>query len=147
MDVFTLGYQGSTLAAYITALEAAGINLVIDVRETPWSYKPGFSKNPLMTALQSAGIDYLHLKSAGNPSINRKTAKNSTECLELYTKHLKNNPECLQELQALILTHTKRKRRVCLTCFEKHPIECHRSILIDKLRKRMPDMSPVHLSL
>ena len=147
MQVFTLGYQGATLETYIGTLKSAGIDLVVDVRETAWSYKPGFSKTALSTALQSAGINYLHLRSAGNPSENRKTAKSSKECLARYKKHLRSNRGCLDELGQLITQHSKKKERVCLTCFERHPEECHRSVLLKELQKQILRMGTIHLLL
>jgi uncharacterized protein (DUF488 family) len=144
MKIFTLGYQGSSLTTYAAALADAGINIVVDVRETPWSYKPGFSKAPLSNYLGSEGIQYIHVKSAGNPSKNRKTAKNIKECLTRYRDHLALHPECLDELSKLITAAWKRKQKVCLTCFERHAHECHRSILLEELVKRVP-LVAVHL--
>ena len=147
MNIFTLGYQGATLETYISTLEKAEIDLVIDVRETAWSYKPGFSKAPLRTGLLSAGINYLHLKSAGNPSSNRKTAKNPKHCLARYKKHLRSNPECLEELTNFLLRASKERKRICLTCFERHAVECHRSVILSELQTRISEISPVHLYL
>ena len=145
MRIFTLGYQGISLSDYIEALDRAAIDVVIDIRETAWSYKPGFSKAPLSIGLHEAGIRYIHLKSAGNPSKNRKTARNSQECLRRYKQHLLKNPGCLDELSELIEVARREKQRICLTCFEKHATECHRSVLIGELVKRIRHLSPVHL--
>src|SRR5579859_7766943 len=102
MKIFTLGYQGLNLQQYISLLEAADVEIVVDVRETAWSYKPGFSKSPLREGLNGAGIDYIHLKSAGNPSKNRKTARTTKECLSRYRRHLLSTPACLDELCSLL---------------------------------------------
>src|SRR5260370_1236139 len=114
MKIFTLGYQGLNLQQYITLLEAADVAVVVDVRETAWSYKPGFSKSPLREGLNRAGIDYIHLKSAGNPSKNRKTARTTKECLSRYRRHLLSNPACLDELCNLPIQHL---HVVPLACF------------------------------
>jgi uncharacterized protein (DUF488 family) len=145
MKVFTLGYQGSSLATYVEALTDASIDIVVDVRETPWSYKPGFSKAPLSNCLKNAGIDYVHIKSAGNPSKNRKTAKSMKECLARYRKHLAHHPQCLEELSELLLNAQKRKQNVCFTCFEKDAEECHRSIILEELSRRLKHVSAIHL--
>jgi len=57
MEIFTLGCQGHSLATYVAILEQAAIDLVIDVRETPWSYKPGFSKNRCQWVLSTQESD------------------------------------------------------------------------------------------
>lgn len=147
MKIFTLGYQGATLETYIATLLAAGIGIVVDVRETAWSYKPGFSKSPLKAELERAGIEYIHLKSAGNPSANRKTASSQKECLSRYKKHLKSNPSCLDDLDTLIAEAAQRKKKVCLTCFERQPSDCHRSIILSELAGKLAKILPVHLKL
>ncbi|MFE2500029.1 DUF488 family protein [Streptomyces scopuliridis] len=47
------------------------MSLVADVRLTPISRKPGFSKTRLPHALDEAGITYTHLRALGNPKDNR----------------------------------------------------------------------------
>jgi uncharacterized protein (DUF488 family) len=146
MEIFTLGYQGHSLSTYIEVLDRAAIDLVVDIRETPWSYKPGFSKKPLSLGLEHAGIKYIHLKSAGNPAQNRRTARTKKECLGRYKKHLQRNSSCLEELSEILSTAQRENQRVCLTCFERHADECHRSVLINELGKRIGGLCPVHLA-
>jgi uncharacterized protein (DUF488 family) len=67
LDLYTLGYQGVDVNTYVQRLKAAGAGIVADVRETPWSHKRGFCKNALSSELSKAGIDYIQVKSAGNP--------------------------------------------------------------------------------
>ena len=59
----------------IAALQAAGVEQVIDVRAVPLSRKPGFSKNVLAAGLKEAGIDYVHLKALGTPPAGREAAR------------------------------------------------------------------------
>src|SRR6202044_2139648 len=74
LDLYTLGYQGVDVDTYVRTLKEAGVGIVVDVRETPWSHKRGFCKNILSSELSKAGIEYVHVKSAGNPKENRRTA-------------------------------------------------------------------------
>jgi uncharacterized protein (DUF488 family) len=143
--VYTLGYQGINLETYVGILKAAGVGLVVDVREVPWSRKPGFSKAQLQAALQTANIAYIHIRSAGNPSSNRKTAKSPADCLRRYRTYLQQNDECLDILLDLIGEATQNGRPACLTCFERLPDDCHRSILIDFLSARCSTLSVFHL--
>jgi len=43
--LFTLGYEGLTIEAFIARLQAAQVKTVVDVRELPLSRKKGFSKS------------------------------------------------------------------------------------------------------
>ncbi len=42
--LFTLGYQQRSLDEFVALLLEASIDVLVDVRETAWSHKPGFSK-------------------------------------------------------------------------------------------------------
>jgi len=52
-----------------------GSKCVLDVRENPFSRKPGFSKRPLSQALEANGIRYVHLKELGTPHPLRDAVK------------------------------------------------------------------------
>jgi uncharacterized protein (DUF488 family) len=133
--VYSLGYEGISLDHYVDQLKSHNITMVVDVRETPWSYKKGFSKKPLSDRLKQEGIDYVHLKSAGNPSKYRKQGLPHEEVISLYRKHLDSDPSCLTEIDALILTAAP-SGGVCLLCFERKPRDCHRKVILDKLTER-----------
>lgn len=144
LNLYTLGYQGVDVDVYVRKLKAAGVGIVADVRETPWSHKRGFCKNILSTELSRAGIEYVHVKSAGNPKENRRTAPDLAECLRRYRVYLAENPTGIDDLIQVVRTAASRSRTVCLTCFEKDVNDCHRSILVDAMRKQIK-IRPVHL--
>src|SRR5262245_52970208 len=56
--MFTIGYEGLTLEAYLNVLLRSGVTLLCDVRRNPISRKYGFSKSTLRTACNSVGIRY-----------------------------------------------------------------------------------------
>ena len=144
LNLYTLGYQGVDVDSYVSKLKAAGVGIVADVRETPWSHKRGFCKNILSSELSKAGIDYVHVKSAGNPKENRRTAPDLVECLRRYRVYLDENPTGIVDLIEVVRTAASRNRSVCLTCFEKDADDCHRSILVDAMKRRIK-IRPVHL--
>jgi uncharacterized protein (DUF488 family) len=144
LDLYTLGYQGVDVNTYVRKLTAAGVGIVADVRETPWSHKPGFCKNALISELSKAGIDYVHVKSAGNPKENRRTAPDLAECLRRYKQYLTANPTGVVDLVSVVRAAALRNRTVCLTCFERDVKDCHRSILVSAMRRRIK-ISAVHL--
>ena len=67
MQLATIGYEKATLDDVIGRLQAAGVELLIDVRAVAASRRAGFSKTLLAATLQAHGIDYLHLRALGTP--------------------------------------------------------------------------------
>jgi uncharacterized protein (DUF488 family) len=128
-EVFTLGYEKRTLEEFLRVLREERIDVVVDVRDVPWSHKPGFSKRPLSEALAAAGLEYVHAGFAGNPKALRSTARDNDEAIRLYAKHLRSHREILSEMDALLEPRLAKDERVCLICFERDPRDCHRSIL------------------
>jgi uncharacterized protein (DUF488 family) len=129
--LFTLGYQMRDFEEYLRILRQSRIDVLVDVRETPWSHKPGFSKNPLREALERSGIEYLHARFAGNPKTIRSTAASHTDCLYQYRRYLASSPTIMLQLEALIGPRLGAGQKVCLTCYERHPNDCHRGILAE----------------
>jgi hypothetical protein len=127
--LFTLGYEKRDLDAYLELLTGARVGVLVDVRETAWSYKPGFSRDPLRHAVERAGIAYEHAAFAGNPKALRASAPTHAACLAAYGRHLDVHPGVVERLDALLADHAAAGRAACLTCFERHPDDCHRAIL------------------
>ena len=65
--LFSIGYEKARLADVVAAVEAAGVETLIDVRDRPISRRPGFSKNQLAAGLAEAGIRYVGLRALGTP--------------------------------------------------------------------------------
>jgi uncharacterized protein (DUF488 family) len=128
MRVFTIGYEKATQPELVAALQAAGVERVIDVRAVPLSRKPGFSKNVLAAGLREAGIDYVHLKALGTPPEGREAArKGRHDVLErVYAAQLETPEAAVQAAQLLELAAEKAS---ALLCFERDPAACHRTLL------------------
>jgi uncharacterized protein (DUF488 family) len=129
MTIFTIGYEGATMAEFIDALRRAGVERVIDVRALPLSRRPGFSKSPLTAELRAAGIDYVHLKDLGTPKRGRDAAKKGdVATLEaVYADQL-----ALPEAQAAAakMRALAAEKPTALLCFERDPCHCHRTLLL-----------------
>jgi uncharacterized protein (DUF488 family) len=145
LRAYSLGYEGISLDRYVEVLKSHQISLVIDVRETPWSYKPGFSKKPLSERLESEQISYIHLKAAGNPSKNRKMGLPQQQVIQLYKEHLESEPSCLETIYGLI-REKHRQGAVCLLCFEEKPHDCHRKVILDTLAEQTGTLITCHLN-
>ena len=130
--LFTIGYEGKTLPEFLGELEAAGIQLLIDVRAVAASRRPGFSKTALSGALKERGIDYLHLRPLGTPAAGRQAARKGRtgEMRAIYAGQLET-PEA--ELAFAKAISEARERRAALLCFEKDAPRCHRAMLAERM--------------
>jgi uncharacterized protein (DUF488 family) len=129
--LFTVGYAGRTLDELLATLREAGVDRVVDVRALPLSRKKGFSKTPLSEALTRAGIDYMHVRAAGNPF--RDDKNDAEHGLARYAGHVDAHPEVLDELAVIVEGH-----RAALLCMESDAARCHRSVLAARLCARAP---------
>ena len=73
--LFTLGYEGLGIDAFIARLQAAQVKTVVDVRELPLSRKKGFLKSAFCAALSAHGMAYLHAPVLGCPKFIRNQYK------------------------------------------------------------------------
>jgi uncharacterized protein (DUF488 family) len=143
--LFTLGYQKRGLQEFVDILREVSIDVLIDVRETAWSRKRGFSRPTLPRALEAAGIEYLHLRSAGSPRELRAKAQSHEESLTLYRDYLARHTTLVDEFDALVAGLHVQGKRVCIMCYERHPDDCHRSILAAEWQSR-GDRQVAHLA-
>jgi uncharacterized protein (DUF488 family) len=68
MNLYTAGYEGLAIDAFIARLKQARIDKVLDVREYPLSRKKGFSKKAFAECLAAEGIAYEEDKNLSFPS-------------------------------------------------------------------------------
>lgn len=145
MKVYTLGYEKRNIDEFISILIQARVKILIDVRETAWSYKRDFCKTKFRNALCEKGIEYIHLKELGNPKTLRKSGKGSGEILNNYKSYLEDTGAGIDTLLDLILEAKESRKHICLTCFEKDHACCHRSIIIDHIQPSLEKIKIVHL--
>lgn len=130
--LYTIGYEGRSLEDLIAGLAAAGIGMVLDVRDAPFSRKPGFSKQPLAEALAAAGIGYVHLPGLGNPKQGREAARGGDT--ETYRRELFGRLAGATGRRDLARAAEIAERTpACLLCFEADPAHCHRSLVAQEI--------------
>ncbi|MES2522390.1 MAG: DUF488 domain-containing protein [Gemmatimonadota bacterium] len=144
--VATIGYQAATVPAFLQALTSAGVELLIDVRAVASSRRAGFAKTALAANLETAGIDYLHIRSLGTPADGRAAARSGKHAVmrEIFAEHLATHEaqEGLWRLGEIV----KSGRRVALLCFEADHRECHRTLVANALAEQVP-ITVTHLSV
>ncbi|MDI1301300.1 MAG: DUF488 domain-containing protein [bacterium] len=132
MTVFTIGYEGLSIEAFIALLKQHGIETVVDVRALPLSRKPGFSKKSLANTLNLAGLEYVHMVKLGCPKPVRDHYREDGSWKRYTTgfmKHLKTQDEAVAELSQLATTSN-----CALLCYEADYNFCHRSMVANAIR-------------
>lgn len=141
--IFTTGYEGLTIDAFLNKLIAHNIMLVVDVRNNPQSMKYGFSKRMFREYLEKAGIQYIHIPELGIPSALRKGLGTSISPEQLFAQYatdlLPQQAEAIAQLENLIATCP----RLALVCFEADHRMCHRHTLVEYLEKENTLVKPV----
>lgn len=143
--LWTIGYERLSPEALVAELEAAGVARVLDVRERAQSRRPGMSKMKLGDRLAAAGIAYEHRRSLGTPPEIRTFYRRSAvrEAARRFRDHAESTAG--EELDALAAELTAGTPATALLCLEAEPSACHRRVLADLLRDRIPALTVVDL--
>lgn len=129
-DLYTIGYEGSSIDDLIGTLLALNIEVLADVRELPLSRKKGLSKNKLADRLAEVGIEYIHFRALGDPKPGRDAAKSGdyVKFEQVFLDHLSTKAAKLALNELLIVA---RSKKTCMMCFERCATACHRSYIAD----------------
>jgi uncharacterized protein (DUF488 family) len=126
-----IGYQGQSLEELCSRLKKAKVDLVIDVRERAWSHRPDFRKGKLEGGLKQVGIRYEHFPLAGNPYRPQNgEAPDFHACAIKYGAYMASKPALVTALYHLLLDN-----RVGFFCYEADSDQCHRSVLVNTIKK------------
>ncbi len=133
-QLFTVGYEGTTLDTFIANLLTNNIDCILDVRALAFSRKPGFSKTQLARRLKREKIQYVHLADLGTPKRIRENLKSTRDYSTFFKtveKYLANKKDAIEAVYSHVLNHT-----CCLMCFEHLAAECHRKIVARRIKVR-----------
>ena len=125
--VYSIGYEGKNIDRFVEILKKNEVKQLIDVRERAFSFKKGFSKTPLKTALFNQGISYFHLPKLGTDKASRdqyKKTGNIDELLQLYRKRFNENYDSFIKLSEIAVTEYS-----AIMCFEDDHTKCHRQVI------------------
>jgi uncharacterized protein (DUF488 family) len=131
--VGSIGYERyRSVEDFARKLADAGVERLLDVRELPISRRRGFAKSALATALAEHSVEYLHVRSMGNPKEFRDLYKSGrvAEGRTGYEQLLAyERGDDLRELAATI-----QEKRSALMCVEDDEDACHRQVIFAALR-------------
>lgn len=135
-EVIGVGYEGVSVERVVGDLMASCVAVLVDVRLTPLSRKPGFSKRALGSHLAAAGIDYVHLPALGNPKWNRPGFHGSETERDVARTNYRQGLESEAAVAALDQIRALAEReKVAVLCFEADEACCHRSMVIEAVRR------------
>jgi uncharacterized protein (DUF488 family) len=133
MTIYTVGYEGLDIDAFISLLVEHGVETVVDIRELPLSRKPGFSKKALSSALNLSGFEYVHMAELGCPKPVRDRYREDgswRRYTDGFVRYLKTQDSAIVELSGLALSSN-----CALLCYEADFNFCHRSMVADAVNK------------
>jgi uncharacterized protein (DUF488 family) len=136
--IVSVGYERRSVEDLVSVLVDYGVRKLLDIREAPVSRRQGFSKRSLAARLDAAGIEYRHLRIAGNP--HRRLREDIERCLQLYEEHLCENPQVVKAVAEEVLGQA-----VAVLCYERDHDDCHRSVLLDALAHEGHDLEVIRV--
>lgn len=136
-ELFTIGYQLRPFSSFLALLQSSNVSVVFDVRDTAWSYRKPYRSAALEAALAAAKIRYVHVPFAGNPRSIRRGASDHSEGLALYDQHLAASPKIVKMFSRILTEEWTSGGTPCVMCYERHPNDCHRSLLLARVIPRL----------
>jgi uncharacterized protein (DUF488 family) len=153
LRIMTIGHSTRTAEAFLSLLEAHGVQAIADVRRIPKSRRhPHFAGEALERILARHGLAYAHFPGLGGL---RKGAPDSSNAgwrhpsFRAYADYM-GTSEFQQALESLLTFATKFP--VAVMCAEAQWWRCHRQLIADALVARGIDVrhimsaasAPVH---
>jgi uncharacterized protein (DUF488 family) len=127
LGVWTAGYEGLSVDAFLNLLIERGIRRLADVRNHPVARRYGFHGRTLAGLCGKVGIEYVHLPRLGIPSDQRRHIETANDYATLfadYERHLDLVGDAVRHLAGLV-----EDKPTVLVCVEADPDRCHRSRL------------------
>lgn len=132
--IFTIGYEGKDIDAFLNILIKNEITLLIDVRKNAFSMNFSFTKNKLMNYLEKTGIKYIHTPELGIDGELRESLSTMNDYQNLFKQYeattLIDNYEYVKRI-----AKWGEEKRVALMCFEANKNMCHRGVIANQIEK------------
>lgn len=130
--VFTAGYEGLSVDAFLHLLIECGIERLIDVRKNPIARRFGFHKSTLARLLGHLQIEYVHVPELGIASSFRQNLECDEDYERLFSDYesttLASEGDAIRYVSELV-----SERPSVLVCMEAAHEYCHRSRLADRV--------------
>jgi uncharacterized protein (DUF488 family) len=142
--IYTAGYEGLSIDAFLNMLITHGVKRLIDVRNNPIARRYGFHKSTLSRLTGRLGIDYRHFPQLGIRSMERQAVHGIDEFQRLFDKYEATTLRCQTEAIGDVASLMEDEPSVLL-CMEQDPMYCHRQRLATTVA-RLTRFKVCHLS-
>ena len=129
-ELITIGYAGASQQTVVRTLLYHDVDALIDIRETPLSRKPGFSRKALTVDIPGHGMAYEHMRELGTPRdirYRRKVDNDFEAFREAYVAFLLTQDDAMHRL-----IDRAMQERCCLMCYEADAHDCHRWFVAER---------------
>jgi uncharacterized protein (DUF488 family) len=126
--ILTIGYGARSMPEFVDALQAAGVQYLVDVRSAPYSkFKPEFSKRALAAELEAHRIRYLFMGDSLGGMPDDPETRDEAGHVDYGRLRLRTAFHAgLERLEA----GWEAGHRIAIMCSEGKPQECHRTKLV-----------------
>ncbi len=144
MVICTIGFSKKSLRDFVARLQNAGVKRIIDVRLNNTSQLAGYAKKQdLEYILELVGIEYAHHPELAPTDLLMKDYKEKrvtwTDFVDMFNKMLDERKPLTQFLSE------KEPEIVCLLCAEDKPDHCHRILVAEYIKEKIPGIQIRHL--
>ena len=131
--ILTIGYEGASIDDFLFTLVEEKVEILVDVRNNPWSMKYGFMKNTISSLCEKLGIVYTGMPDLGVPAPIRNQLKASGDYPRFFRQYGQMLPGMAKDIKRL--SNLSKRKRIAVMCFEQDPSLCHRSALGEELAR------------
>jgi uncharacterized protein (DUF488 family) len=144
IKVFTVGYTQKSAEKFFKLLQSAGVKRVVDIRISNSSQLAGFAKkDDLKFFLKKvADIEYVHMVDLAPTKEILDDYKKKKIDWEEYERRFK---ELLEKRGAVEKLEPEFFDRACLLCGEPTAEQCHRRLVVERMKKVWGDVEIKHL--
>ncbi len=129
-EIHTVGHSNHSIATFLELLGRHGIELLVDVRSSPYSkYTTQFNREALDVSLSQAGIGYLSLgnRLGGHPD-GPEFYDDDGHVRYWRIAQTEKFQQAISQLERLC-----DESRVAMMCSEEDPTDCHRRLLVGRV--------------
>ena len=146
MEIFTIGFTKSSARNFFERLKSAGIQRLIDVRLQNTSQLASFAKRDDLEYFLDAlcGAQYVHEPLLAPTAELLAAFKKQKGDWEVYRREFLALMAARRIEEHLEPAEFRRTRSVLL-CSEDSPEHCHRSLVVEYLKTKWPEVQGVHL--
>lgn len=131
-NVFTIGFMGKNLEKFDHIIRKHKISVLIDVRRYPNTHRSGWAKreNLKYFILNYTYLLYTWEKIFAPPKTllrKYKKTQNWREYVKVYVRYI-NNSQTKEKFMDIL------QDRACFLCAEKEPDQCHRRLLVERMK-------------